>query len=116
MKNIILVFILILVLSNPAYAGLFGGGQPSPGVSTETQTNTNDIPIRDEASKIIEKRKLEARKLISEGLELMREGEKKKKESLITKGRIKKEIGEKQLEALKEQAKMKEKEDQSYGW
>ena len=115
MKIIVLILIVFFLISNPVYAGLFGESQPSSGGNAEYKT-IDKIPIRDEAYKMLEKRKKEARDLVSEGVSLMREGEKKKKEALITKGRIKKEIGEKQLGILKEQAEMKKKDDQSYGW
>ena len=111
-----LMMVLLLISSNPAIAGLFNKNQPSSSSSGNTQQTADDIPIRDAAFKMIERRKQEAHKLISEGLELMREGEKKKDEVLITKGRIKKEIGQKQLEVLKEQAEQKKKDDQSYGF
>ena len=110
-----LVVILLLSFSNQAIAGLFGASSSSSSSGSQ-QVATEEIPIRDKTSKIMERRSIEARKLISEGLSLMREGEKKKDETLITKGRIKKEIGQKQLQVLKEQAEQKKKEDQSYGW
>ena len=114
----ILLIIVIgsLIFSSPVVAGLFGKNQTSSSSSGNAQSPADEIPIRDEAFKIMEKRKIEARKLISDGLELMRQGEKKKDETLITKGRIKKEIGQKQLEVLKEQAEQKKKEEKSYGW
>ncbi len=113
---ILLVLVCSLIFSNPAFAGLFSKTQTSSSSSGNAQLTTDEIPIRDEAFKIMERRKTEAHKLVSEGLELMREGEKKKNETLITKGRIKKEIGEKQLQVLKEQAEEKKKEDKSYDW
>ncbi len=113
---ILLILIGSLIFSNPATAGLFSKSQPSSSSSGNAQLLADEIPIRDEAFKIMERRKIEAHKLISEGLEIMREGEKKKDETLITKGRIKKEIGKKQLQVLKEQAEQKKKDDQSYGF
>ena len=111
-----LTIAFLVIFSNPVIAGFFGTNQISSSSSGNTQLTTDDIPIRDEAFKIMERRKMEAHKLISEGLGLMREGEKKNNETLITKGRIKKEIGTKQLQVLKEQAEQKKKEDKSYGW
>jgi len=113
---IFLTVVLSQIFFNPATAGLFDGNQPSSSGNADPQAAVNNIPIRDAASKIIEKRTIQARELISEGLNLMREGEKKKDETLITKGRIKKEIGKKQLQVLKEQAEQKKKDDQSYGF
>ena len=111
-----LTIAFLVIFSNPVIAGFWGTNQISSSSSGNTQLTTDDIPIRDEAFKIMERRKMEAHKLISEGLGLMREGEKKNNETLITKGRIKKEIGTKQLQVLKEQAEQKKKEDKSYGW
>ncbi len=113
---IFLVIVISQFFLNPATAGLFSGNQPSSSGTGDLQPAGNEIPIRNEASKIMEKRKIEARELISEGLKLIREGERKNNEVLITKGKIKKEIGQKQLQVLKEQSEMKKKEDQSYGW
>ena len=113
---IFLVFVCCLAFLNSAEAGLFSKNQTSSGETDNVQQSPDEIPVRDAAFKIIEKRKMEAQKLISEGLHLMREGEKKKDEDLITKGRIKKEIGQKQLQVLKEQSEQKKKEDQSYGY
>lgn len=111
-----LTIAFLVIFSNPAIAGFLGKNQISSSSSGNTQLTTDDIPIRDESFKIMERRKMEAHKLISEGLGLMREGEKKNNETLITKGRIKKEIGTKQLQVLKEQAEQKKKEDKSYDW
>ena len=113
---ILLIVIGALIFSSPAVAGLFGKNQTSSSSSGNAQSPVDEIPIRDEAFKIMERRKMEAHKLVSEGLEIMREGEKKKNETLITKGRIKKEIGEKQLQVLKEQTEQKKKEDKNYDW
>ena len=111
-----LIILFFLVFPNLAIAGLFSKNSPSSSSSGAPEQSADDIPIRDAAYKMIERRKQEAHKLISEGLEIMREGEKKKNEVLITKGRIKKEIGQKQLEVLKEQAEEKKKDDKSYGF
>ena len=116
MKIIIFIFTLLFFILNPAIAGLFSKEQSSSSGSTNSQVNTDEIPVRDEAFKIMERRRMEAHKLVSEGLEIMREGAKKKDEALITKGRIKKEIGEKQLQVLKDQAEQKKKEDKNYDW
>ena len=111
-----LILMFLLFLLNPAIAGLFDKIQPSSSSSGNSQSPADEIPIRDKTFQIMERRKIEAHKLVSEGLEIMREGEKKKDETLITKGRIKKEIGEKQLQVLKEQAEERKKEDKSYDW
>ena len=111
-----LILMFFLFLLNPAIAGLFDKSQSSSSSSGNAQLPADEIPIRDKTFQIMERRKIEAHKLISEGLEMMREGERKKNETLITKGRIKKEIGEKQLQVLKEQAEERKKEDKSYDW
>ena len=118
MKLIYILFVLawFLTFSNTAIAGLFNKNYSNSSSSGDAQSITDEIPVRDEAFKIMEKRKVEAHKLISEGLKLMREGEKKKNETLTIRGRIKKEIGEKQLQVLKEQAEQKKKEDKNYDW
>ena len=118
MKSVCIFLILtfLLLFSNPAIAGLFGKSQASSSSSGNAQSPADEIPIRDETFKIMERRKMEAHKLVSEGLEIMREGEKKKDTNLISKGRLKKEIGQKQLQVLKEQAEQKKKEDKSYDW
>ena len=113
---VFLAIVFFLIFSNPATAGLFDKSQPSSSSSGNAQLPAGEIPIRDTTFQIMERRKIEAHKLISEGLEMMRKGEKKKDETLITKGRIKKEIGEKQLQVLKEQAEERKKEDKSYDW
>ena len=77
---------------------------------------TNEIPIDDKLDKVIQKRQKEARKLILEGRKLIKKGEKKKNEDLIIKGQIKKQIGEKQLEALKEQEENKKRERENDIW
>ena len=111
-----LMIVFLLIFSNPADAGLFGNNPSSSSSSGISQPSADDIPIMDAIYKAIERHKQEAHKLISEGLNLMREGEKKKDETLITKGRIKKEIGQKQLEVLKKQAEEKKKDDKSYAF
>ena len=111
-----LTFVFIVVFSNPVFAGLFSKNKATSSSSGNAEPAADEIPLRDATYKMIERRKEEAHKLISEGLDLMREGEKKKDEALITKGRIKKEIGQKQLDVLKEQAEQKKKDDQSYGF
>lgn len=116
MKSIFVFLLMIFFLTdlNPAMAGLFGNSSSSS--SGGAPFNTDEIPIRDEAYKMMEKRKKEAQELIVEGLDLIKAGQRKKNESLITKGRIKKEIGEKQLQVLKDQAEIKKEDDKSYGW
>lgn len=113
---IFLAVVYFLIFSSPVIAGLFDKNQALLSSSSGNMQSADEIPIRNQASKIMERRKEEAHKLVSEGLELMREGERKKNETLITKGRIKKEIGEKQLKVLKEQAEEKKKEDKNYDW
>ena len=76
----------------------------------------DEIPIFLKADKLIQKRREEARKLITEGQKMIKQGEKKNNKSLITKGQIKKEIGQKQLEVLKEQTKIREQENNGSAW
>ena len=90
-------------------------GPLSKGVSEQNPKDT-EIKVIDSEDKLIQKRQKEARKLIEEGRELIKKGEKKNKKELITKGQIKKEIGEKQLELLQEQVKKKKTEDENYDW
>ena len=76
----------------------------------------DEIPIIDKLDKHLSKRQEEAHRLIAEGRELIKKGEKKKNQDLIIKGQIKKEIGEKQLQTLKEQTESKKKEDENDHW
>ena len=112
------VLIFALCFLNPAFAGLFSMGTNSQAesIGKGASTDTSTIPIRDEAYKLNQKRREEARKLIAEGITLIKKGQKKNKQDLITKGQIKKEIGEKQLNLLKEQAENKKNEDQNNEW
>ena len=73
-----------------------------------------EIPVFFSADKLIQRRHDEARKLIFEGIKLIQKGEKKKDESLIAKGQIKKDIGRKQLEVLKEQVQIRK--NETSGW
>ena len=114
----LIIFLLILMLPTEAFAGLFSKDQlisKKPEGKQEVE-KTNEILILDTIAKLIIKRKKEAQKLIMDGKELIKKGEKRKDKGLITKGQIKKEIGEKQLLILKEQADSKKKQDESDEW
>ena len=113
-KIILLILVLIFVQHDFAFANIFSMDYGN-GSSGQPGQNADDIPVRNEAYKLVQKRKKEAQELIFEGRQLIKKGEKKKDKNLITKGQIKKEIGEKQLHVLKEQ-EQNNKKDQSYGW
>ena len=126
--NILVVLYSILILSDAAFAGWFGmssGNQSTVKQSTEKNEQetqgqypvmAQEIPVLDNIDKYILKRQEEAHKLIAEGKNLIKQGEQRKKQDLIIKGQIKKEIGEKQLQLLKEQAKDKRKEEANDHW
>lgn len=117
MKNIFIVLMLLLLLAGPVFAGIFSKNKPATGENPQVQENqTEEIQVLDSIDKLILKRKKEARELIAEGNKLIKKGQKKNNKSLITKGQIKKEIGEKQLELLDDQTKEKKAEDANYDW
>ena len=102
----------MLLSQNVVYAGFFSMDAPN-------KTNSNpqeEIPIRDSDFYLIQKHREEAHMLIEEGVKLIKKGEKRKNQSLTIKGKIKKEIGEKQLKSLKEQAENNKKENQNNEW
>lgn len=80
----------------------------------ESGSDVSNIPVRDNVYKLIQKRQKEAYKLIEEGKELIKKGEKRKNQKLISKGQIKKEIGEKQIALLKEQKENKRQSDHEW--
>ena len=84
---------------------------PNQGQGDMTE---GEIPVFFSADKLIHKRQNEARELIFEGIKLIKRGEKKKDESLIAKGQIKKDIGRKQLEILKEQIQTRKNETNGF--
>lgn len=101
MKKLLFLFFLIfsLLLSTiNSYAGFF---------SKEVSKESTDLEYKT-SNKLISKRQDEARKLISEGNKLIKKGNKQNNKKLIVKGQIKKEIGQKQLKLLKEEAEDKE--------
>ncbi|GEM_PF-4866365 len=127
-SRIIVILYLMLVLPGAAFAGWFGmssGNQNTVKQNTEKKEPDNqgqypvmaqEFPVLDNIDKHILKRQEEAHKLITEGKGLIKKGEKRKNQDLITKGQIKKEIGEKQLHILKEQATGKKKEEANDHW
>lgn len=100
-----------------ADSGLFshGGGEETKQAAVP-QGRTEDIKIVDSVDKLIIRRKKEAEKLIADGNKLIKKGKKKNRQDLITKGQIKKEIGEKQLKMIKEMTDNKRKEEEGYEW
>lgn len=109
MKKIFLILFFYTIMLNSALSYEGNNAQPKP-------VKPDEIPILDKADRLILKRREEAQKLIAEGTELIKKGEKKKNQNLIVKGQIKKEIGEKQLKSLKEQAEKKKMEDENDNW
>ena len=117
-----------MTMSCAAFAGWFGMSSGNQGTVKQNTENkqpeaqgqypvmVEEIPVLDNIDKHILKRQEEAHKLITEGKNLIKQGEKRKRQDLITKGQIKKEIGEKQLQLLKEQAKDKKKEEANDHW
>ena len=75
-----------------------------------------DIPLRDNTYRLLQRRQEEARELMREGREMLDKGKKKKDQSLITKGTIRMEIGKKQLKALEEEARQKKEEDVNHAF
>lgn len=120
MKRFILICLLILLVEtlhwsvSTVYAGLFSMENVSEAVSQGEPGMAGEIPVFFNADKLIQKRQNEARKLIMEGKKLIQKGEKKKDQNLIAKGQIKKEIGEKQLQVLKEQIQTRK--NETSGW
>ena len=124
MKIFILFLVLIyLIFSDCSVrAGLItknhnlyekAGYKNSEGES-EPGSDVSNIPVRDNVYKLIQKRQKEAYRLIEEGKELIKKGEKRKNQKLISKGQIKKEIGEKQIALLKEQKENKRQSDHEW--
>ena len=119
----VIIYFFILLISGPVYSSWFGMSSAKKNiknkesvVQTQEQGMANEIPVLDTIDKLILKRKEEAHKLIEEGKQLIKKGKNRQKQDLITKGQIKKEIGEKQLLLLKEQAKDKKKEEANDHW
>ena len=117
LSSLILVLILFFVGTNFAYAGLFSMNKPLQKSSEPGQEiKEEEIPIIDTADKSLIKRRAQAHKLIVEGRELIQKGEKKDNQKLIVKGKIKKEIGEKQLRLIREQIENKKAQDKNDNW
>lgn len=117
--RILTILILLLLIPREAFAGILTMDHDLyqkatyPGVQSGM---SEEIPVLDVVDKVIIKRRSEAHKLIEEGKKLIKKGEMKKNQKLVMKGQIKKEIGEKQLVLLKEQAESKRLEEQNDGW
>ena len=115
-----LIVILILFLSCPsiAYAGLFSMSKPLQTSSGSLQEGKpeEEIPVVDTTDKLFSRRQQEAHKLIVDGRELIKKGERKNNHNLVMKGKIKKEIGETQLKAIRDQIKSKKTLDKNDDW
>ncbi len=107
----IVISLFSLLIAGSAYAGWLGMSSEKSGKKGEPTQTTSPIPVQDPTDKLILKRREEAHKLIAEGNQLIKKGQQQNKQDLITKGQIKKDIGGKQLEILKEQIEEKQKED-----
>ena len=124
MKQTIFSILLILtfISTRSAYAGFWGMNSPTSkptqqqSSSNQIQPTQENIPIFDNVDKHIQKRREEAYKLVQEGKKLIKKGEKKNRQDLIVRGKIKKDIGEKQLQVLKEQAEDKKVQDHRDEW
>ena len=113
-KNIYILLIALSTSPLPSYAGLFSmNNQPSSPPQNQGEM-TEQINVFFNADKQMQKRKDEAYKLIEEGKKLIKKGEKSKNQQLTTKGYIKKEIGEKQVQLLRQQ--LKERQNESNSW
>lgn len=112
MKTIIFA-IIIIFFSNLSF---LSHAQVNVQNQTSKKEKTDEISVLDKLDKILMKRQQEAQKLINEGNKLIKKGKKHKRQDLITKGNIKKEIGEKQLKLIREQTQIKKEEDRSYEW
>ena len=114
MKKFLFICLLILLemlqWNVSAFANIFSMDNAS-NVNQNDAKKTETIPVFFNADKHIQKRQQEAYSLVLEGNKLIKKGKKKNNKSLITKGQIKKEIGEKQLKLLKEQAEERKRQD-----
>ena len=116
MRSIFVILVSLFLISlTPAFAGLFSMNAPSKE-KNQNEKIEKEIPVQDSLDKLILRRREEAHKLIAEARKLIKKGEKKKDQNLIMKGQIKKEIGEKQLQLLKEQVEKKKQEDAKDEW
>lgn len=113
-KNTFILLIALLMLPYPSYAGLFSMDNQPKNAPKNQGEMTEQINVFFNADKQMQKRKDEAYKLIEEGKKLIKKGEKSKNQQLITKGHIKKEIGEKQVQLLREQ--LRERQNESNSW
>lgn len=113
MKTILYLFLLFVLVINPLMAGSFSNNENASSSGAVAASPPSEIPLRDKRYKFLQKREKDARELINEGRTLIKKGEKDKDENQILKGRIKLEIGQKQLMIVKEQFEQKKKEDQS---
>ena len=116
--SLILVIILFVANANLAHAGLFSRNKPLKINSGSVQEVKEEerIQVLDTTDKLFLKRREQAYKLILEGKELIKKGEKRNNQNLIVKGRIKKEIGEKQLKAIRGRIEDKKAEDKNDEW
>lgn len=122
MKRTLLFVILFCLILFPScvHAGGFFSMDKPPQESTSGASGppvqTDEIQVFDKTDIFIQKRLEEAHKLIFEGNKMIIKGEKRKDQSLAVKGRIRKEIGEKIVKQLREQAEQKKVEESKDGW
>ncbi len=120
MKSRIILIVIIFVIStaDAAFANIFSkfASQDSNNDSKKQADNVNAIPLIDTTDKLLQKRLQEAQSLIHEGRQLIKRGETSNRKDLITKGKIKEEIGSKQVEAIKQQVKDKKEQDKRDEW
>ena len=100
------IILLCLISFTDVFASVFS--------KNKTQETQEEIPAPLAADKILQRRQGEAHKLIMEGNKLIKKGKKKQDQNLITKGEIKKEIGEKQLQVLKKE--IQNRKNETSGW
>ena len=120
MKKLLVIILVFCILTvNPALANIlsmFTGSDNSNTPNENMASGNNTIPIVDSTDKHLQKRLQEAQALIYEGRMLLKDGKQRNKKDLITKGKIKKEIGEKQLEIIKRQMEEKKEQDHRNEW
>lgn len=117
-RIILVAIIFVISTSNAAFANIFSkfASQDSNNDSKKQVDNANEIPIIDSTDKLLQKRLQEAQSLIHEGRQLIKKGEISDRKDLITKGKLKREIGEKQVEAIRQQVKDKKEQDKRDEW
>ncbi len=121
MKRTLFFVISFCLILFPSYvhAGFFSMDKPpqeNTSGASGPPVQTDEIQVFDKTDIFIQKRLEEAHKLIFEGNKMIIKGEKRKDQSLAMKGRIRKEIGEKIVKQLRDQAEQKKTEESKDGW